>query len=131
MPEHPNVTRTRDYLDTFAQGDLEALRPYFSDDVVWHVAGSHALSGDYFGKDELIAYFHQARELSGGTLTLKPSSIMANDEHVVVMLRVSGQRNGKTLDIEMAEAFTVRPDGTWSEFWAMPDDQTSVDEFWS
>jgi uncharacterized protein len=131
LSEHPNVTRTREYLDTFARGDLEALRPYFSDDVVWHVAGNHALSGDYFGKDELIAYFHEARELSGGTLTLEPSSIMANDEHVVVMLRVSGERNGKTLDIEMAEAFTVLPDGTWSEFWAMPDDQVRVDEFWS
>ena len=131
MPEHPNVARTREYLDTFAAGDLEGLRPFFSDDVVWHVAGNHALSGDYFGKDELIAYFHEARDLSGGTLTLQPSSIMANDEHIVVMLRVSGERNGKTLDIEMAEAFTVRPDGTWSEFWAMPDDQDSVDEFWS
>ena len=131
MPEHPNVTRTREYLDTFASGDLEGLRPFFADDVVWHVAGTHSLSGDYFGKDELIAYFHEARDLSGGSLTLEPSSIMANDEHVVVMLRVTGERNGKVLDIEMAEAFTVRPDGTWSEFWAMPDDQDSVDEFWS
>ena len=56
---------------------------------------------------------------------------MANDDHVVVMLRVFGERNGKKLDIEMAEAFTVQPDGTWSEFWAMPDDQARVDEFWS
>jgi ketosteroid isomerase-like protein len=131
LSEHPNVTRTREYLDTFAQGDLEALRPFFSDDVVWHVAGNHPLSGDYFGKDELIDYFHAARELSGGTLSLEPSSIMANDAHVVVMLRVSGEREGKKLDIEMAEAFTVLPDGTWSEFWAMPDDQASVDEFWA
>jgi uncharacterized protein len=131
VPEHPNVTRTREYLDTYAKGDLEALREYFSDDVVWHVAGNHALSGDYFGKDELIAYFREARELAGGSLTLEPSSIMANDEHVVVMLRVTGERNGKSLDIEMAEAMTIRPDGTWSEFWAMPDDQASVDEFWS
>ena len=47
MAEHPNVTRTREYLDTFARGDLQGLRPFFSDDVVWHVAGSHDLSGDY------------------------------------------------------------------------------------
>ena len=64
-------------------------------------------------------------------MTLEPTSIMANDDHVVIMLKVAGERNGKKLDIEMAEAFSVRPDGTWSEFWAMPDDQQRVDEFWS
>ncbi len=131
MAEHPNVTRTREYLDIFARGDLEGLRPFFSDDIVWHVAGKHALSGDYAGKDQLIGYFEAARERSGGTITLQPTSIMANDEHIVVMLKVAGERNGRTLDVEMAEAFTVRPDGTWSEFWAMPDDQQRVDEFWS
>ncbi|MEA2843567.1 MAG: SnoaL-like domain [Actinomycetota bacterium] len=74
MTEHPNVTRTREYLDTFARRDLQGLRPFFSDDVVWHVAGDHDLSGDYVGKDELTGYL---------------------------------------------------------EFWAMPDDQDRVDEFWS
>jgi hypothetical protein len=31
----------------------------------------------------------------------------------------------------MAEMMEVRPDGLWSEFWSMPDDQASVDAFWS
>jgi ketosteroid isomerase-like protein len=131
MAEHPNVTRTREYLDTFARGNLQGLRPFFSDDVVWHVAGNHDLSGDYAGKDELIGYFETARQRSGGSLRLEPTSIMANDGYVVIMLKVTGERKGKTLEIEMAEAFSVRPDGTWSEFWAMPDDQDGVDEFWS
>ena len=131
MAEHPNVTRTREYLDTFARGDMDGLRPFFSEDVVWHVAGNHELSGDYVGKDALISYFQSARERSGGSLRLEPVSIMANDSHVVIMLKVTGERNGRALDIEMAEAFSVRPDGTWSEFWAMPDDQDRVDEFWS
>jgi uncharacterized protein len=131
VSEHPNVTRTRQYFDTFAIGDLDALRDFFSDDVVWHVAGNHALSGDYHGKDELLSYFGKAREVSGGTLKLEPTAIMGSDRHVAVFLRITGERNGKRLDIEMAEAFTVDPDGRWSEFWSMPDDQDAVDEFWT
>ena len=129
--DHPNVLRAREYFDTFAKGDLDAVREFFSDDVVWYVPGYHALSGRYRGKDELMAYFERARELSGGTLTLEPGAIMANDRHIGLFLRVRGERNGRTLDVEMAEAFTVRPDGTWSEFWSMADDQAAVDEFWT
>jgi uncharacterized protein len=131
MAEHPNVGRTREYLDTFARGDFDGLRKFFADDVLWHVAGDHQLAGDYHGKDALVGYFEKAGKLTGGTLRLEPTSIMASDGHVGMFLRVKGQRNGLDLDIEMAEAFTVRPDGTWSEFWSMADDQDTLDRFWS
>src|SRR5262245_53142457 len=131
MAEHPNVARAREYLDTFATGDLEALRRYFADDVVWHVGGNHALSGDYVGTDAVIGYFEQARTLSDGSLRLEPVSIIANDHRLAIVLHVWGGRAGRSLDIEMVEAFSVRPDGTWGEFWGMPDDQARVDEFWS
>lgn len=44
---------------------------------------------------------------------------------------MTGERNGRTLDIEMAEMMDVGADGRWSSFWSMPDDQASVDAFWS
>lgn len=131
MSESVQVQRTREFLDTFARGELDAVGAYFSEDVVWHVAGKHPLSGDYVGRDALIAYFKHAGAESGGSLKLEPSGILANDEHVALFLRVTGERNGKTLDVEMAEVMTVGPDGLWTEFFAMPDDQASVDEFWS
>ena len=62
---------------------------------------------------------------------LEPSGILANDEHVALFLRVTGERNGKRLDIEMAEAMDVGADGLWTAFFAMADDQQAVDEFWS
>jgi len=131
MAEHPQVTRTREFLATFARDDFEALGAFFSDDVVWHVAGKHPLAGDYHGRDALLAYFARARDESGGTLALEPSGILANDEHVALFLRVTGERNGKRLDIEMAEAMDVGADGRWTAFFAMADDQHAVDEFWS
>jgi ketosteroid isomerase-like protein len=131
LSEHPQVARTREFLDRFARGELESLGEFFSEDVVWHVAGTHPLSGDYVGRDALVAYFLRANDESGGTLTLEPSGILANDRHVAIFLRATGERDGRTLDIEMAETMNVGPDGLWTRFAAMPDDQASVDAFWS
>jgi hypothetical protein len=131
MSEHPQVARRRAYLEAFAQGDLSTVRDYFSDDVVWHVAGKHPLSGDYRGKDALIAYFERVREMTGGSLTFEATGILGNDDHVATFLRVRGQRDDRTLDVEMADMLRVGPDGRWTEFWSMPDDQDAVDAFWS
>ena len=131
MVEHPQVVRTRQFLDMFARGELESLGEFFADDVVWHVAGAHPLSGDYVGRDALVEYFLRARDESAATLKLEPSGILASDRHVAIFLRATGERDGKTLDVEMAETISVGADGLWTEFAAMPDDQASVDEFWS
>jgi uncharacterized protein len=61
MSEHPGVTRSKQYLDHFAAGDLEALRDFYSDDVLWHVGGNRPLSGDYRGKEALFEYFQKVR----------------------------------------------------------------------
>jgi ketosteroid isomerase-like protein len=121
----------RRYLDTFAEGDLDALMDYFAPGVLWHVAGSHRLAGDYRGKDELRSYFDMAREETAGSLKLDPGSIMASDDHIAMFLRVTGERGGRRVDVEMAQAFTVDGDGKLAEFWSMADDQDALDEFWS
>ena len=131
MTEHPNVQRARDEMEVFQKGDLEGLRDFFAEDVVWHVAGSHPLSGDYRGRDELISYFQQVREMTGGSLQLEPESILASDDHIGMFTRVRGQRNGKDMDAMLAQVLKVGPDGRWTEYWALADDQQGVDRFWS
>jgi len=131
LPDHPNARRTREYLDDFAIGDLAGLQGYYSDDVVWHVSGSHRLSGDYHGKTELFDYFDQVKKLTSGTLTLRAESVLASDDHVALFLRASGKRAGRRLDTMMVEAISVGPEGTWSEVWSMAEDQAAVDEFWA
>lgn len=131
MGDHPNVGLMRRYLDTFAEGDLDALLDYFAPDVLWHVAGSHRLAGDYRGTDALRSYFGQVREETGGSLKLDPGSIMASDDHIAMFLRVTGEREGRRVDVEMAQAFTVDGNGKLAEFWSMADDQDALDEFWS
>jgi uncharacterized protein len=131
MSEHPGVARARQYLSTFQQGDFDSLEDFFTDDVLWHVGGNHGLSGDYRGKESLFGYFRKVNEITGGGIKLDPEAIMASDRHVAMFLRVTGARDGRQLDVSMAEMVKVHPDGRWSEFWAMADDQDAVDRFWA
>jgi uncharacterized protein len=131
MTEHPGVARAKASIDAFNSGDMAALREFYSEDVLWHVGGKHGLSGDYRGREELFSYFDRVRDMTGGTLTLEPEAILASDQHTAIFMRVSGNRDGKTLNVTLAEAFTVGPDGRWTEFWSLADDQDAVDAFWS
>jgi ketosteroid isomerase-like protein len=131
MDQQAAVDRVRESLDLVAQGDLERLRDFYTDDVVWHVGGNHPLSGDYRGKDDLIRYFERVRELTGGSLTIEPQSILASDKHVAMFTNVRAQREGRSMDVVLAQVFKVAPDGRWSEYWALADDQEAVDRFWS
>jgi uncharacterized protein len=131
MAEHPGVARARDYVDHFHKGDLDVVQDYYADDVVWHVAGNHDLSGDYRGRDALLEYFGKVRDLTGGTLRLDPESILASDRHIAMFIRVTGKKDGKELNVLQAQVLKVAPDGRWAEFWSLADDQDAVDSFWS
>jgi uncharacterized protein len=132
MEQHGNVGRTREALETFNRGDLDAYRDFFDDDVVWFVRGTHGMAGAYRGIDALFEYFGQARQATGGSLRIEPIEIVADDRHAGVVARVRGSRDdGRTLDVEMTEAFTFTEDGRVKEFWALAAEQPVVDAFWA
>jgi uncharacterized protein len=131
MGEHPNVARVHEYLATYRDQGPEDLAPFFADDIVWRVGGSHPLSGTYRGKDEVLAYIARSRDLAAGTLTLQPDSILASDRHLAMFTHVTGQRDGKQLDANLAQVVVMDDKGSWKEYWALSDDQESIDQFWS
>ena len=132
MEQHDNVGRMRDALEMFNRGDLDAYREFFDDDVVWFVRGTHDMAGAYRGIDALFDYFARARQVTGGSLRVEPIEIVADDRHAGVVARVRGSRDdGRTLDIEMTEAFTFTEDGRVKEFWALAAEQPVVDAFWA
>ena len=65
---HPNVQRLREFLDAYAANDSEAIRKHLSDDAVWHVGGTHALSGDYRGTGEILDYFKNVGAEAGASM---------------------------------------------------------------
>lgn len=128
---HPNIEVLKKAYDAFNAGDFDTLRGVFADGVVGHAPGKSPLSGDYKGVDEIFQLFTKLGELSGGTLKVEPHTILADDEHGVVLSFESAQREGKRLDgMQEIEIFHFT-DGKISEFWTTTLDQYTEDEFWS
>jgi ketosteroid isomerase-like protein len=127
---HQNEARIRAALDAYRGGSRDDLREHLSDDIVWHVGGDHPLSGDYRGIDAVLDYHDKTRALTGGTLALEPLSILADDDHAGIFMRVQGEGGGAKLDTVLAEALRLDEQGRWVEYWAQADDQAAVDSFW-
>lgn len=128
--EHPNVRRLSAFLDAYAAHDVDAVQAALADDAVWHVGGTHRFSGDYEGRDAIVRYFDSVGSETRGTLRLDPEELLANERRGAAFLRVTAERDGRRLDVTMAEAFQFDEAGRIREFWAHATDQNAVDEFW-
>ncbi len=126
---HPNEDLVRRGYQAFAEADMATLNELFADDIVWHAPGRNQLAGTYRGKNEVFANFVKVAELTGGTFKLDIHTVLADDEHVAVLARVTGEREGKTLDDNSVQIFHIR-DGRVTEQWLYPGDTYAGDEFW-
>jgi uncharacterized protein len=126
---HPNEELAQKGYAAFAQGDMAALNELFADEIVWHVGGRSSLAGDYTGKDQVFGFFARTMEMTGGTFRLDIHDLLADDEHVVALAHVTGQREGKSLDDNSVQVLHVK-DGKVTESWFHPGDQYAADEFW-
>lgn len=127
---HPNVDRVQAFLDAYAASNHDALAQSLSPDAVWHVGGTHRFSGDYRGRDAILDYFDTVARETGGTLTLHPLEVLANDARGAAFPEVTAERAGQRLEVTMAEAFVFATDGTIVEFWAHANDQSAINRFW-
>ncbi len=131
MDEHPNVELSRRGYAAFSAGDMETLTELIAEDAVWHVAGRGALAGDYNGRDAIFGFFGKLVEKSEGTLQLEVHDILANDDHSVVLTRLTaGGSSGKSVDITTCDTAHIR-DGQVVEFWSFGSDQYAWDEYTS
>jgi ketosteroid isomerase-like protein len=128
MTEHPNAVACRQAIRDYMEGNMTAFYDVFDPDMVWHVAGKHPVAGDYKGTAEILRYFDILKERS---IDITPENILASDSHIVVFLRMRGQHDGKTLDILRAQCIKVGPDGRWTEFWSLANDQRAEDVYFS
>jgi ketosteroid isomerase-like protein len=125
------VQRLEDWLAAYENHDREAMEESLAEDAVWHVGGTHRLSGDYRGREAILGYFDAVRSETENTMKLERLEVLANELHGSAFLHVTAEREGRTLDVVVADAFRFDPDGRILEFWAHANDQAAIDEFWS
>lgn len=130
MAEHPNATLSRRGFEAFIKGDFVTQSKIFADDMVWHVAGKSLISGDYEGRQTVFKYFEKLMELTDGTLRPQEHDIIGSDEHAVMLLRTTGTRKDKMIDLFETLVFHLR--GSQAiEVWQFSFKQYVWDEFWS
>ena len=126
-----NVELMRKGYESFAKGDLDALRDLFSPDVVWHSGGDNPLTGDYKGIDEVFGLFAKLFEMTGGTFQQEVHDILANDVHAVVLSRAMASRpDGRKLDANQVAIFHVDA-GRTTEVWIVPQDAEAANAFFN
>src|SRR5579863_4614072 len=130
MSAHDNGELIRSGYEAFSEGDMETIAKIFATDIQWNISGRNMISGTYDGQDETFAFFGKLMELTDGTFSAEVHDLLASDDHVVVLARESGSRNGKSLESDDVHVWHLA-DGKAVEFWGISKDQHEVDEFWS
>src|SRR3712207_9052514 len=101
MP-HRNETMLRDLYAAAAEGDVEWLRLLIHPDILWHVPGRNALTGEYKGIDEVLGLFGRLASLTDGTFRSELHDVVAGDEDVVGLHVQHGGRAGGSLNARLA-----------------------------
>jgi len=127
---HHNEARIREGYEAFTTGNMEYFpEELWTEDIVWHSGGHSSLAGDYKGAQEVLGFFGQLFERSGGTLRVELHDALANDQHGSAMHFATAERGGATLHAEEILIFHFRGDRV-SEIWSQAHDQAASDTFW-
>jgi len=131
-PEH-----VKEAYGALASGDLEKIKQYWAEEMVWQVPGHNRLSGWYFGRDEFLAFMGRVGELSAGSFKMEniAGDVIVTGEYSADLTRNRGHRasqDDKTMDIEVVHVLRWKDGkviaGKGATF---GDGTTEYDQFWS
>ncbi len=128
--EHAHVELVRRAYKAFEEADVDFMRRFYADNIVWHVPGRGPVSGTYRGQEQVFGFLAKLRELLPEGLEIELHDVLANDEHAVSLHRARGRRGDKVLD-NMEVLVSHIKDGRVVEVWSHVFDQYANDEFWS
>jgi ketosteroid isomerase-like protein len=128
--EHPNAALARRFFEAFARRDGGVVAAALDEDVVWRLGGASPMAGEYRGRREVIRFLGSTTALTDGTYRSELLFAVADDEHVVIVYRARGQREGRAIDLEQMLLCQVR-DGRFTDVTAVPTDQYVFDAFWA
>ncbi len=131
-PEHVNEAYA-----ALASGDMERIKQYWAEDMVWQVPGHNELSGWYYNRNEFLAFMGKVGDLSDHSfhMDLIAGRVLVTGDYSVDLTRNRGFRKGaedKTMDIEVAHVLRWRDGKVIAGRGAIfGDGTTEYDQFWS
>lgn len=121
--EHPNATAYRQTANAFRANDFARVAELVTDDVVWHIPGSHAQAGDVVGRDAVVGFLAGLVPMG---FWLREHDVFGNDEHVCALSDMGAKRPGVDVETRVVSVFHYR-DGRQAERWFYPDDRDAWD----
>ncbi|MQY31377.1 nuclear transport factor 2 family protein [Nocardia aurantia] len=130
MAEQSHIELVRGAFEAFGKGDLDTVKESFSPDVTWFSAGRSWLVGTYQGIDAVIGLLATIFAYSEGTYNTEVTDILAGDDVVVVLQKVTASRSdGRSMSVDAVLVADIA-DGRISNVRAWPDDIYAEDEFY-
>jgi YbgC/YbaW family acyl-CoA thioester hydrolase len=126
------LTRLHEALNGFYRGgDSAPLREVLAEDVVWHVPGGNAISGDHRGIDAVLRYFARRRDLAGRTFQMTGREVLAGDDGwIAAVTDGHAQIDGQDLTWSTVGLYRVR-DGRIAACRLLPFDPAAFDAIWA
>ena len=125
---HPNLTLINNFFKAYAANDLAAIKNILSEDIKWHIPGSHPLSGTKSGVTQVLEFF---QKLSKVALKAEPIIMGVNDTYVIDCHRNwSAVENGQTFNSMSCLLWKIE-NNKIVEVFNFPQDQHVVDLFFS
>jgi ketosteroid isomerase-like protein len=127
----PNEDLVRAASAAFGRGDIGVLKDqYFADNVVWHVAGTGPLAGDYQGAAQVMSVLGRIAEMSGGTVRPELHDVLVSNDHTVALTTIRAERAGKQLQLNLVHVIHAE-NGKATEIWTHSSDPAGAAQFWS
>jgi ketosteroid isomerase-like protein len=109
--------------------NFSLLEKFASEDIVLHASGSRdIMTGDYVGKQAVLAKEMELYRRSGGSLAMTTDHIVANDHFGAVLGRFSANRNGNRFEGEICGLWRFQ-DGVIVEHWENCADWPAAERF--
>ena len=131
MAEHPDVALVRRGYVAFSSGDVATLSELLAEDARQYQPGSGSMSGEFRGRDAILAYYGRLASETNGTFRVELEHVYTDGEgRVVASSRNTAQRGDRRLNTGAALVFTIK-DGKAQDLHGVEEDLDDWDEFWS
>ena len=91
----PNERVIRDFYAARARRDWSAVESLLADEVGYHEPGEEDHSGDFRGRDDVVALLTRLVTVTEGTFQLEPEAFLNLDDHSAVVVRWWAERDGR------------------------------------
>jgi ketosteroid isomerase-like protein len=111
-----NERTIREFYEARARRNWEGVASLLSAGIVYHEPGEEDHSGDFKGRDEVVALLAKLVDVTEGTFQLNPDGFLNLDHHSATVVNWSAERGGRRSEGRELAIFRIE-DEKIAEVW--------------